>query len=326
MFLIDNPNHRYKQYTYPRRGGGYTAPQIVLHTYEAPYNRSLLAAATWLTTRTNPGSYHALAGARSTKDVLQLAPWSYETWHSVPSNNWAIGISAVAYAHQWKSLPPNVRENLVKSMAYAAANAAKWLQQHHGRVVQPRLLTRKQAMRKESGFVYHATMDPGRRTDPGKDFPWDMFIAEFNRLMRNDGGGSAPATKNEEWDEMATKKEVQDAIESGVTSVLRREFARDGRLTNEVWVHQNPARPGTDMRGYMVSNYEAIVERTAALEAQVGGLVGALAAVNNGEAFDEDKLLKGVSDAAHAAATKGVADAIKSIETTVTIERDGEEG
>jgi len=328
MFLIDNPNRNYKQYTYPRRGGGYTAPQIVLHTYEAPYTRSLLAAATWLTTRSTPGSYHALAGARSTKDVLQLAPWSYETWHSVPSNNWSIGISAVTYASAWNKIPKSARENLVKSMAYAAANAAKWLEKHHGRKVQPRLLTRAQAMRKESGFVYHATMDPGRRTDPGRDFPWGMFIAEFKRLMAggtNDSSKPDKAPEKKEWDEMATQAEVKKAIEEGVTAVLRKEFDRNGRLTNEIWVHQNPARKGTDMRGYMVSTYEATVEKAAALEAQVTGLVGALAAVNKGEPFDEAKLLEGVARTAHEAAARGVADAIKSIETTVTLERDGED-
>ena len=63
---------RYKQHGYPRRGGGFTAPQITLHTYEAPYTRSLLAAATWLTQRTTPGSYHALAGDDHEQDVLQL--------------------------------------------------------------------------------------------------------------------------------------------------------------------------------------------------------------------------------------------------------------
>lgn len=196
-FLLDNPN-RYKQYTYPRRGGGYTAPQITLHTYEAPYTRSLLAAATWLTQRTTPGSYHALVGAKSPRDVLQLAPWSYETWHCVPSNNWAIGISAVMYAHQWKTMPKWAVENIVKSMAYASANAASWLERTHGRKVERRLLTREQAMRKESGFVYHRIMDPGRRTDPAnpqRDFPWDMFIAEFNRLM--DGGTIVTERGNE---------------------------------------------------------------------------------------------------------------------------------
>lgn len=191
-FLLDNRNAR-RQYGYPRRGGGYTAPQITLHTYEAPYTRSLRAAATWLLQRPDPGSYHALVGDASPRDVLQLAPWSYETWHCVPSNNWAIGISAVMYAHQWKSMPEKSVENIVKSMAFASANAAQWLERHHGRKVEPRLLTRAQAMRKESGFVHHRIMDPGRRTDPAnpqRDFPWDTFITEFQRLMR---GGSAPA-------------------------------------------------------------------------------------------------------------------------------------
>src|SRR5690625_1940045 len=180
---FQNHPQRYTQHRYPRRGGGYTAPQITLHTYEAPHTRSLQDAARWLTQRRDPGSYHALAGARGPRDVLLLAPWSHETWHSVPSNNWSIGISAVAYAHQWKTIPRAAADNLVKSMAYAASLAAKWLEQAHGRKVEPRVLTRAQAMRKESGFVTHATMDPGRRTDPGRDFPMGDFLAEFNRLM-----------------------------------------------------------------------------------------------------------------------------------------------
>jgi len=180
---FQNHPQRYTQHRYPRRGGGYTAPQITLHTYEAPHTRSLQDAARWLTQRRDPGSYHALAGARGPRDVLLLAPWSHETWHSVPSNNWSIGISAVAYAHQWKTIPKSAADNLVKSMAYAASLAAKWLEQAHGRKVEPRVLTRAQAMRKESGFVTHATMDPARRTDPGRDFPMGDFLAEFKRLM-----------------------------------------------------------------------------------------------------------------------------------------------
>lgn len=191
-FLLDNPN-RVKQYGYPRRGGGFTAPQITLHTYEAPHTRSLLAAATYLLQRTDHGSYHALAGARSPQDVLQLAPWSYETWHSSPSNNWAIGISAVTYAHQWNALPRTSRDNLVESMSYSAAQAAKWLRDAHGRHVTPRFLTRAQAMRKEAGFVMHATVDPDRRSDAGADFPREQFLAAFNRHMSDTGKTPTPA-------------------------------------------------------------------------------------------------------------------------------------
>lgn len=305
MFLIDNPNRRYKQYTYPRRGGGYTAPQIVLHTYEAPYTRSLLAAATWLTTRNTPGSYHALAGARSTKDVLQLAPWSYETWHSVPSNNWSIGISAVAQAHMWNRIPKQARENLVKSMAYAAANAAKWLEKHHGRKVQPRLLTKAQAMRKESGFVYHATMDPNRRTDPGKDFPWTMFINEFNRLMKADHGVSPGTTYTPEEDMPLSKTDIE-------------------KIRVAIWGDKHPKMPSTDMRGVIISDYQRNREEHAEHQAVVAGLIGAINAIKGGEPFDEAKLLKGVTDAAHAAAAKGVSDAIKSIDTVVTFDPETE--
>lgn len=49
------------------------------------------------------------------------------------------------------------------------------------------------------------------------------------------------------------------------------------------------------------------------LHGQVAGLVGALAAVNKGEPFDEGKLLEGVK----AAAESGVKNAIESITVTV---------
>ena len=216
-----NPQ-RYPQHRYPRRGGGYTAPQITLHTYEAPHTRSLEAAAKWLTQRRDPGSYHALAGASGPRDVLLLAPWSHETWHSVPSNNWAIGISAVAYAHQWKTIPKSAAENLVKSMAYAASLAAKWLQEAHGRVVEPRVLTRAQAMRKESGFVTHATMDPSRRTDPGRDFPMDLFLAEFKRLMT-----PAP-TPERTWFDMATKNDLRAVVREEIDGIFNQRIKLTG--------------------------------------------------------------------------------------------------
>jgi len=219
---FQNHPQRYTQHRYPRRGGGYTAPQITLHTYEAPHTRSLQDAARWLTQRRDPGSYHALAGARGPRDVLLLAPWSHETWHSVPSNNWSIGISAVAYAHQWKTIPKSAADNLVKSMAYAASLAAKWLEQAHGRKVEPRVLTRAQAMRKESGFVTHATMDPGRRSDPGRDFPMADFLAEFKRLMNPN------PTPERTWFDMATKNDLRDVVRDELNDLFNQRIKLTG--------------------------------------------------------------------------------------------------
>lgn len=179
---------RYTQWRRVRRNGGHTAPQITVHTYEAPAGRSAEAGAKYLLTRNTPGSYHWLAGPASERDGIQLAPWSAETWHSVPSNNWAIGVSAMAHASEWKRLDATLRRNLVHSMAYGAHLASRWYQRTYGRPIPAKRINRAQAMRKEAGFISHGEMDPGRRTDPGKDFPWDMFFAEYTRLEGTDHG------------------------------------------------------------------------------------------------------------------------------------------
>lgn len=119
------------------------------------------------------------------------------------------------------------------------------------------------------------------------------------------------------------RAEVRDAIED-FHKAMNQKHSRTGQYTNEMWVHQNPARAGTDMRGYIVSTYEKDREDHAATQAMLSGLVGAINALKGGEPFDEAKLLQGVSEVAHEAAARGVADAIKSIDTTVTFERDEE--
>jgi hypothetical protein len=58
-----------------------------------------------------------------------------------------------------------------------------------------------------------------------------------------------------------------------------------------------------------------VERRVQEQNAQIAGLVGALKAVSGGQSFDEAKLLAGVK----AAAAAGTAEAIQSIETTVTV-------
>lgn len=191
-FLVKN-QQRLPQWSAKRRNGHEVVPQVVLHTYEAPHTRSLLAAATYFLTRDTQASYHTICGDDSAQDIMQLAPVTAETWHCKPSNNWSIGISAIAYAHQWNELTPQVRSNLVKSMAYAAYLASRELMALGKKPVPARWITRDMAMRKEWGFVMHSEMDPGRRSDAGKDFPRAAFMAEYNRLMS--GKTDTPKTK-----------------------------------------------------------------------------------------------------------------------------------
>jgi len=186
-------------------------PQIVLHTFEWPANRSMLSAATYLLNRTTHGSYHSLAGGTSRRDVLRLAPVTAETWHCVPSNNWASGVSATTYAANWNKLTATQRRNFVHSMAYASYLLSQELIAIGKAPVPAKRISRAQAMRGVWGFTYHRTMDPGRRTDPAHpehNFPWDMFLTEYNRLM---GSSSAP-TPGKDWLEMATADEVARAV------------------------------------------------------------------------------------------------------------------
>lgn len=192
-FFEVNPQ-RLTQWGRIRRGGGHTAAQFTIHTYEAPAGRSALAGATYLLQRTTPGSYHWLGDANG--GYLQLAPWSAETWHCKPSNNWAVGGSLMMYAHTWGTVTAEQRRNLIRTIALGAARFSQWLIAQGRAPVPARMLTRAEAMRKEPGFVYHRTMDPGRRTDPANpasQFPWAEFLTEYERLLGQDSTPSTPA-------------------------------------------------------------------------------------------------------------------------------------
>jgi len=129
---------------------------------------------------------------------MPLAPVNYETWHCVPSNNWAIGISATTYASAWGSLSAQQRKNFVHSLAYAAYLASQELIALGKSPIPAKFISRDEAMAGVWGFTYHREMDPGRRTDPAnpKDaFPWDEFLTEYKRLM---GEKTATTDKSEE--------------------------------------------------------------------------------------------------------------------------------
>lgn len=218
-YFFEVNRQRRAQWAPVRRKGPWgigPVPQAVLHTYEAPHTRSLLAAATYLLQRPDPGSYHTICGDDSPTDILRLAPVTGETWHCVPSNKWAIGISAICYAHEWGRMPTRARLNLVRSMAYAAHLASRELIAAGKQPIPAKWITRDEAMRGVWGFVYHRQMDPGRRSDPDNradDFPAAEFMAEYIRLQgTSKATTAAPTPAPKEWDEMATKDEVKAAF------------------------------------------------------------------------------------------------------------------
>lgn len=111
----------------------------------------------------------------------------------------------------------------------------------------------------------------------------------------------APTETPKEWDEMASKEEIFDAVWGGPGTPM---------------IHNHELGRGEYPRTTLGAMTDRIVrQQLIPLRAEIAGLVGALNKVSGGEPFDEAKLLAGVKAAAEA----GVKNAIESIDTTVTI-------
>lgn len=187
-FFQDHKQKR-AQWQPRRRNGAVPTGTTVIHAYEAPAGRTAKAGADYFLVRDNPASYHYLADALGNR--LHLAPWSGEAWHDTASNNWSVGLSMMTRAADWPKVTDEQRDNLVNGVALGAHLYSRWLVAQGKPPIPARRINRAQAMRREAGFIGHGEMDPGRRSDPGKDFPWDAFLNEFRRLEA--GKGPAPA-------------------------------------------------------------------------------------------------------------------------------------
>lgn len=159
---------------------------IVVHTAEnAPdwvdHDLGAEGVARFIQERTTYGSYHLLVDSDSIVDLVPLDQQAYGD--GTGSNPVAVHVSAATQAHLWAKAPAEWRRETVLNMAAAAARAAKWLKRVHGIDVPASRITKAESDAGRPGFISHGSRDPGRRTDPGADFPWDLFLAEFAAIM-----------------------------------------------------------------------------------------------------------------------------------------------
>lgn len=208
-YLLDNPNPNYKQYRIPRRYGRLPSGVVTLHTFEWPWKRGANPAAAWLTTRDTPGSYHRLC---DWADILPLAPWWAECWQDMEVNPHGVGIAAAVYADEWNTIPAGTRLAIVRNMARAAADYAKWLKATRGITLPARRITWAQAKAGVPGFCPHSETNPGRRSDVGRAFPWGYFFEQYERFVAADQkvGGVTHTPETEEL----TVAEVDRIIEA----------------------------------------------------------------------------------------------------------------
>ena len=182
-YLVDNPPRRRQFRERTRKPTGC----IVVHTAESVMDTvgpdtGAENVAAFIRNRTDPGSYHVLADSDSR---IRLVPFTHAAYgDGTGSNEFAVHVSAACRTTDWARMSKTRRAGFIDQLARGAATAAKWLKRTHGINVPARRITRAQSETGAAGFISHGERDPGRRTDPGSDFPWDEFLERYADLMR----------------------------------------------------------------------------------------------------------------------------------------------
>jgi N-acetyl-anhydromuramyl-L-alanine amidase AmpD len=169
-----------RQFRTPRRAK--PSGLIVVHTAESILDQigedtGAEDVADFIRRRSDYGSYHTLV---DTNSRVRLVPFDAEAYgDGTGSNPFAIHISFACKAAGWAGMDPARKAAMVRNGAAAAYEAAQWLKAEHGIEVPPARVTRAESEAREPGFISHGERDPGRRSDPGADFPWAAFMREF---------------------------------------------------------------------------------------------------------------------------------------------------
>lgn len=178
-YLLDHPPAS-PQFRRPRREK--PSGVVVVHSAENvpdinPPDTGAEQVAGFIARRSDPGSYHDLVDSDS---IVQLVPYDAEAFHDATgSNRHAYSVSGAFRVSTWGDMPQSWRNAVVRNMAIAARGYAAWLEGNYGIVIPARRISREESEARIPGFISHAERDPANRTDPGPEFPWDQFLAEF---------------------------------------------------------------------------------------------------------------------------------------------------
>lgn len=214
-YLRDHPPAR-SQF---RKRRGKPSGVVAAHTAEntpdyVAFDGGAENVASWITRRSDPGSYHLLADSDSR---IRLVDWDDAAFHDgTGTNDHSVGISVATRADVWPLAPQRWRDGAIRQLAAGAADYARWLKRTHGITVPARRITAAQARARVPGFVTHAELDPARRSDPGKAFPWDQFFREYQAAL----SGTATSAAPKEWSDMATREEIGDEVTERLKAFL----------------------------------------------------------------------------------------------------------
>lgn len=174
---IDKPN----PWAANRQFHGYTSRSrvvkyIVIHTGEIAADiigpdSSAESLTNYMSNSTRQVSWHATTDADT---VLHNLPHSYTAFHVAGHNSQSIGIEQGIYARQWNELPKAHIEAMIDNLALVVC----WYSQIYN--IQIKWLTQAEYNAGQNGIISHAMLNPGSRTDPGPDFPFQLFMNKVN--------------------------------------------------------------------------------------------------------------------------------------------------
>lgn len=308
-----------------------SVPQVILHTYQAGWpalhgRNGGMTGAGYIRSRRDSAGYHHLTGLDTS---VQLAPWSAATAHAIPVNTWAKGISAMWFAGRWDELSVADQQTLVYGMAQGAHEYSKWCVAQGLGPVPARFLTRAQAMARMPGFADHGTLQ-NDRSDPGADFPRQMFLRRFEELETGlTVKGIAAMTADEFWnhrgrDYIHDNPQIKDTL-------IARTHQNSHNQPNRVWLRErNSLVTGARIS---MSNTLAHAHRRAQsadegvkrLDAKVDALAEVMDEILNGQG----RILKAVRDAEFPAITPAIEEIAErlqiSVEEAAALEEDAGE-
>jgi N-acetyl-anhydromuramyl-L-alanine amidase AmpD len=198
-YLLDHPPAR-RQFRTSRRAE--PTGCNVIHTAEnatdiTGADGGAEAVARFIAGRTDAaGSYHRVGDRDS---HVPLVPFSSEAFHDgTGSNSWSVGLALAMRAADWPRLSADDRDAYLATLVRMAVESYEWHRTHYGIIIPAVHLTVAESDAGKPGFIGHGERDPGRRSDPGRGFPWGLFLTRYARATNQKGPTVAdPNVKDE---------------------------------------------------------------------------------------------------------------------------------
>jgi len=124
-------------------------------------------------TTSRDASWHKCVDSDTIADAL---PDEYTAWHCRGYNSNSLGLEISNRDARWDNKPAAWVKAILTNVAKVCH---AWEKKYN---IPRRLLTQRQVDAGERGYSYHMFLDPTRRTDPGRTFPWDYFVQILESL------------------------------------------------------------------------------------------------------------------------------------------------